>query len=1217
MNTNFNFSNLNDEAKVNKSHIAQSPNDPNLSTLSNIFNKSQMNPQTLKNKINFSKQNSNGFHPEERRTINSKDLDIILISSILQSKNAVNNITDFPENQKSLNIYQNSNNISNFELSVKEKDKLNNLQNTSANKIIFLSEKENYENKSIYSLNSKDLEYSRINQNNITNSIHDGANCVNNIYNSNFPQDIKKSAFNNQIDFHNTLPNKINSEIFNLSDNLMEQSKYNPPIIKGHLFDRQISNFPFALNANPLNSHINTEQEINENDIIMMEENVNDKAAGTSILEEVRVGAYGGKINHPKNISKLNDTESLYEDAKSEFNTQSSNPIGVYGNFVKNNNSFNDNEKSNYLINEESKRNLSSEKNPKNNFHFTLKKRNDNQQNLDENINLDTSGNPYRRISTPYNPVVEKYEHLNKPINDFKNLEKSRVSQNPLTPNLRFKEEILGKSALDLEFNQNQSEYIFNEKKPFDEEILKNQGLGNNSFFSPNPIHKENFQRIFYNENTNFNEFKNFNLNEEYTKSRNMSMSKIDKNNLNNIQVIPFANEDFNSNIPVCLNNTNYKLINEQFFSDPDEENIKNHNFKLLLETEHSKSKLETRIRNDTNVNNFLDIRPDNSQLNFSGISNNVLENQRKDTETVDILKIPKSKPSNSVINNTVNYGNKIKTIFDEPNDENPNLSNINLRKISFPNEINKTANIIPNNINKIIADKKNLGMNNPNNININKANVVNYYNFNFNNNFKVNHDSQIKDLDLTLETKSIRNQTHPNETNTILKNEALETDKLIQEEEKQNVFLINQEFEQISQEFEPEILVKAKAQTNEMPTINIDENNKATEEHRDSFIYSNQPKEDIHFIIKSSDEKIDETIFENSIIEISKLEYKQLKNSSPVKANSESLTKIYGQDFLNQWNENAVIKIANNKKGVRDEKYFVQGFLNEYNLIDAVKSIGRDYIQSLDELDQDVKQIYKKPETNDILNVEEIFSLEYFARNPKNSLDQTNKKEIFKYLQKKATKTTFNKISYLYDNEILHQMYNISNEKIFFEAKDETVVFTSCINRNLDRDLISQLNHMNDINNEFANKKNLSVINEVDSVNETKRVKTTFNKVYQNTDGRIHLWRESICDGNSFYRMFMFGYLEHLIFEKNIDLLAKLFLRILLDYSNKEEINKSLSPSDQLDLSKIFQNINIERVLVIMNIIINQIRVTDFSAAYKSLLNALNDDDSSFDRVN
>jgi len=1210
MSANFNFSDLNDEAKVNRSHIAQSINDPNVSNLTNAFNKSQLNPQVQvkKNEVIFPAQNFNGLQHEERKTINSKDPDALSKSLILQSKSAVQQAGEVPQlnelNPKISNVPQNSNQLKNFGLQATKQEASNQLHHP--NVIVFPAEKENYDNKSVYSFNSKDLENSRINQNNITNSIHEGAHGVAVLNNSNFPHNLNKNPVNNHFDPIHSLPNKENSAILNTSNhNIFDPKKINLNLNKNDMLHRNISNIPFPQNlnnANPLDSHLYSEEEINENDIMMMEEKTNNKITGNSLMEEVRIGAYGGQIHHPTHQSKFNDTESIYEDAKSELNSHSNNPIGAYGNiFNRHNATFNDIESN--LFNEESKKNIFSENKPENYFNFTLKKNSN--MIVNEEPNLVMSGNPYFRNSAAINAARDKFEWQNKSINDLKNLDKSRASQNPLTPNLKFKEDILGKSALDLEFNQNQSEFILLDKKQLEEEIFRNQR--DNSFFSPYPNQKKNFENIFYNMHPDINDSKNFNLNEDFPKSRALSISNIDKNNLNHVHLIPTTNDDYISH---AFNPNSDNKFNDHFFSDPDEENIKNNNFKHLLETEHSKGKLDTRVRNDTNVNNFLDVRPDNSHMNISVISKCLVENQRKDTtDTIDILKIPKpNKPSNSVINNTVNYGNKIKTIFDEPNEENPNFSNNNLRKISIPNNLNKTTNLNPNNLYNTDHERKGSNITNPNNININSANVVNYYNFNFNNNYKVNHDTQINDLDLTLENKSIINPTLPQ--NTILKTEILETEKLIQEEEKQNKSLnIN--------EIEPEILVEARSPVIEIPDISINQNLKVNIEPEDLIECANQTNlEDIHYITKISEEKLDETIFENSIVEIRKPDYKQLKRSAQTKPNVESLTNYYSHDFLQHWNETAVIKIANNKKGVREDKYFIQGFLNEFNLIDAVKNVGRDYIQSLDELNKHVYLVYKKPESTNVLEIEDLFSLQDLARNSKNTINHTKKKEILDFLQKKATKTTFNKISYLYDNEILKQKYRISNEKIFFEAKDETTVFTSCINRNMDRDLISQLNNMNNINNEFTNKKNLSIINEVDSVNETKRVKTIFNKEYQNDDGRIHLWRESICDGNSFYRMFMFGYLEHLIFDKNISLLAKLFKRILLDYANRLEINKSLNANNQLDMSKIFQNLNIERVLVILNIITNQMRIGDYPAAYKSLINAFNDDDFSFDRV-
>ena len=114
-------------------------------------------------------------------------------------------------NPKISNVPQISNQLNNFGLQATKQEASNQLHHP--NVIVFPSEKENYDNKSVYSFNSKDLENSRINQNNITNSIHEGAHGVAVLNNSNFPHNLNKNPVNNHFDPIHSLPNKENSAI--------------------------------------------------------------------------------------------------------------------------------------------------------------------------------------------------------------------------------------------------------------------------------------------------------------------------------------------------------------------------------------------------------------------------------------------------------------------------------------------------------------------------------------------------------------------------------------------------------------------------------------------------------------------------------------------------------------------------------------------------------------------------------------------------------------------------------------------------------------------------------------------------------------------------------------------------------------------------------------------------------------------------------------------
>jgi len=1207
-----NFSNINEEAKINRSHILNNQYDPNLSISNTMINKSHLNMNTLnkKNENIFPQGNINGgLNPEERKSlaINQSNL------SEIPGKKGIAQSSEFLHINNGLtNLSMRSNVNNNLENSLQKDRHLyqNSVGNNNSHKIVFPNERDNADIKSIYSIQSKDFDNSRINKNNITNSINDGISSKINIDNSYFNKQTNNPR--STIEYQNI---SISKDLYKNPNNFNEKLNNHNPIEFSKINHNDEKNQNFSVvqkhNIDPFNSYLITQNELNENDIVMLDESGSNKMKGNLLSEEVRVGAYGGKINNPhiQCSFRRNESDSLYEDSKSDINHQIG--TGAYGNNINRNNScLNENT----YLNDESKKNISSEKYAENNnFFYTLKKRNTS-ENLIDNEFIVASGNPDLNLNKP---------SVANPLTDYYNTNNSKQSQKifPDTyfvPNDNYKDYILGRSELEIDFNNNQSDFILNDKKPIDEDFLKDPELiRRNSFFSPNPIQNKKFQQIFEKENAHFNEFRNFQLNDEDNKTGNYSISNIEKNidyNSNNnykIHLVEANHESINCNMP---SGVNYQTnpMNDYFFSDIDEEN-KNRNFKNLLETEHSKSKLKSFNRNETNpVNNFYEIRPDNSYLNFSCLSNNLIESQRRETDNIE-MKIPRPNfPSKNSFNNTINYGDKIKTIFDEPNEEYFNKSNTNFRKISVPNNLN-TSN--PNNQINTTHDKRNTSLSNLKNVNISQANIVNYYNFNFNNNFKVNHDTQIKDLDLTVETRSFMNPPHGLDTNTILKTDNMESDKLIPEEEKFNK-------SNYQNDLVPEFLVCNKSPIDEIPTLNIDNIKLDITEHDNESLKKESVKDDIHFLIKNTEENMDHTIFENSIIEINKNDYKLLRNSDIQnhKPNAESLTNFYGKNFLKDWNDQGIIKIANNKKGIREDKYFYQGFLNEYNIIDFTGESIRDYIKSLDSLENDIQTVKIDLKSNNIFEAQEIF-----IYNPKDTFDYNNKlnevekkkKELLDYLQQRGTKSTFNKISYLYDNQVLNQKYRISNEKIFLETKDESIVFTSSINRNLDRDLISQLNTMNDVNNEYTrNKNNLYIINEVDSILENnKKGKSYYNKD-TNNDGRIHLWRESICDGNSFYRMFMFSYLEYLIFKKDINLLAKIFKRIEMDFLNKNKINVGLNENLSLDLNKLYLHINFERVLMIFNFIINFMRLKDYKSSYNALNNAFNDIDNSFDRV-
>ena len=579
-----------------------------------------------------------------------------------------------------------------------------------------------------------------------------------------------------------------------------------------------------------------------------------------------------------------------------------------------------------------------------------------------------------------------------------------------------------------------------------------------------------------------------------------------------------------------------------------------NNNFKNLIETEQNKSFLETRQRNDTNFFDY--IQPDNSKLNISNFSYNVNENAKNyETDGRDILINPKhAKNALSNINKTVNYGDKINTIFDENKQDNSftNYNNVTTnfnKKRSTPLVLNNTNM----NNSQIYNQNASFFMNqNPN------KNNNNYYNNNY---YKISQDTQINDLDITLAID-------------------LNTKRDLQEEpliEPVIVPVIEPVIEEINISNHEEMVFHAKVEDslilNEPEVVEIIQE-EVQEEKPVEIENSN-----IQLIIEPEPEC---EIFEKSIMEVDKSKYNyvekiEFENSDHSKylnfPEKLSLCDVFTRSFVISTYDKSPEVVKNIHSSLIANRYFSSYILKEKNLIDSVgNKVKIDHFESLKVSENLIKvKLKENVQSLFIMEISDIIESKDYGNN-KNNLSKEN---LLEEMKKKFTKSTFNKISCVYETQDLFKKYNISEEKLIIG-------------------------------------KNIKIKNNSDN----KMKKTiTFNNNPEISDQEetIEFWRDSLCDGNSFYRMFMFAFIEYNILNKNTELLAKTFMSIVEICNNISQNNKDRDISNE---KYILSNIDIHGVTNILNLILNFMRLEDYFSAYKLLYIAFNLEDISFDKV-
>jgi hypothetical protein len=1146
--------------------------------------------------------NMNEFPKEE---ISSKKSNLDL--SLKENKKLSNNY-DFNNNSAILNKHKN--NISQISEEQKENNNKPNYDNNKENKIKKSLNNPNYNNKKSdlkghenLNPNSKNEKILTENLNLKENNNYDGDIHLNENIDKSLQMDLD---FKNNMNFYNDdiTPQQtpMNVNLKNYLENYNEVTPLQTPM------NVNLKNYPENYNeVTPLQTPMNvnlksymdkqnfTEYELDENDIVLLNEdnNHNKNLNNINSNKNFTLGkkeAKEGKLLLPKDNHNYldNKSESIYEDAKSEkdndkftqdtkennksnqfelhnninfnayLNRNQGPAMGAYGNFVRNKS-----------IDESSILTENEVSIHSNNKYFTLKKNNkfseinnshtNNRRNISENFNANLTNtyidNTIDQSSyiVNKNPVGGAYfdnfqtknnnfhirDDLKSQISEISNLSRNKIGNFELKANENLND--------DEKIRLNEIE-VEDEAEAEERNLIENENAIKSNFFSPNtqtPIYITNKNNYDF----NIQNLQNFNLNEE-------EISPIEKNNNNN---------NFNLSKNNNTLNNNYNFNTNNFITDMDEFN--NNNFKNLLETEYSKIETNTKPQN-----NFTS----NSESRRKEMDNN---NNIENTNSYrrNVSNSIKDKINKSTISNFEDK--KIKTIFDKIRDNKEEQKNLNYT----------ATNINMNDLKKIINDNNNNNLKNK--IIINQANITNSYNININNNN--NSDFLIKeDLFKDLDTSPIIKN----------KNSNLEKEKEMDKEIKFKEFTTLDNFEK-------EIVCREAPDYDDKNLIILEkegfnENQKNDIQKKNSDLYSEKESKAISEItykikekeldndfntklnntqnskklekIKKMEEPINDNFaknFEDNILNEEKKEFFFLKKEESFNPNDhlnidkDILSKIYGENFVNDWKNKAVTKISYHVKISENVKYFENNEINQKDFLTDLPEKLVDYKESLNEF---LNEINKEIENYDIdIHNKKIRNLDLFKLDNSQIKNSDREKFINMLNTRKPFENKFEKISNLYNTEILEQKYTLNNEKIL-----------------IDKEFI----------NPFKSK-----ANEGKQVNQKK----------------ISYWRESLCDGNSFYRMFMFSLMEKFIFKLDFMEMAKLFKKIEKDYREISKFNDNIKPENKLEIEKIFKYININNVLIIFNEILNSLINEDNKKAYKIMVNAFNLEDDSFDKVN
>lgn len=352
-------------------------------------------------------------------------------------------------------------------------------------------------------------------------------------------------------------------------------------------------------------------------------------------------------------------------------------------------------------------------------------------------------------------------------------------------------------------------------------------------------------------------------------------------------------------------------------------------------------------------------------------------------------------------------------------------------------------------------------------------------------------------------------------------------------------------------------------------------------------------------------------------------------------------LNEILGTAIFNGRVKEKNIRFLLRRKSVIKNEMFTSFTLREYNLINKIKKVPYNYSSKVEQIlneyqnESDYDNLFKKAIGD----------------------DNNNKQNLIKLLQKDKIKDKsfylFDNISCLYSMEAFAERFNLANDNFLMDWDASRVIKRSYDEEDIIHTIYKKKDELNKDNLENENKNNINNHQEseqkkilksdndnvrVNSMNDDFQSKNDNNKM-QNTKNNLNsskiipqqnsqndsmkpynltalrneikCWRESISDGDSFYRMFMFSLIEYYILNKNLHEIKKILFDVNRVYETS--CHKSSKKITYLFSSK---EIDYSIVVIIFNLIIEALKKGQIEKAYDTLLNAYNLEDKSFDLV-
>ena len=567
--------------------------------------------------------------------------------------------------------------------------------------------------------------------------------------------------------------------------------------------------------------------------------------------------------------------------------------------------------------------------------------------------------------------------------------------------------------------------------------------------------------------------------------------------------------------------------------------NIKNQNFNNII---------NNKVNNNNNSNVFFNTHFGDNNISNKNINNNANNNNN------NILLNNTNHPNNNNINHNQNnsnnpYNNMIQNKQNQPfenqnniqiinnkNDTNHNFSNNNniiLNNTNKPAEdINKNQNNefenFFNNDNNIFLNNKNYDDNNNlNNNNEHNKNFIDNDNIILNNKYVPNDKNIIDNENIILnnnnahdkniinnENEFLNNMNHPNNNKNILDfnfdNNLNNKDNVNNNNENK---IIHNEINKISEEN------KNLDFGNIIGNIQFSEPNKEQNQNNKDEIDFN-PVEDLDF--KLFDKSNQEHSNPNKIQNMNK----NFKNKG-ILLNSEIHNNGKNNIISNQNENNLIPKISNkvNDNQISNQISNQNNFMNDFDFDNNLRN------NNLNEVNNILNNEQQFSNNKQIININNLKKIDKAHNNIANEYEDLNEDKKEKFIK-----------DIFYSKLEISKLKNINSLKFNSELDEETLTLQ----------VDSFLNEILSNNNNIIEKVKEDIIQYDDNEEYIKNFINNISPCYKFEKNEIlkdiECYRNAKNDGDSFYRCFMFSYLEKLIISKNILEIKKIIFFVSME---------------------------------------------------------------------